>query len=54
MNTKQKRLGQLDKARDRIAGFDDLSGGGLPAVRLTLICGGEGSDKTLFAVTFLT
>jgi hypothetical protein len=53
MNTKQKRLGQLDKARTRVAGFDDLSGGGLPAVGTTLICGGGGSDKTLFAVTFL-
>ena len=52
-DTKQKRLGRLDKAPTGIAGFDDLSGGGLPAGRPTLICGGAGCGKTLFAVTFL-
>jgi circadian clock protein KaiC len=43
----------LPKAPTGISGFDAITGGGLPAGRPTLICGGPGCGKTLFAVTFL-
>lgn len=43
----------LPKALTGIAGFDDITGGGLPAGRPSLICGSAGSGKTLFATTFL-
>ena len=36
-----------------IAGFDQLTGGGLPKGRATLVCGGPGCGKTLFAMEFL-
>jgi circadian clock protein KaiC len=43
----------LPKALTGIEGFDDLTFGGLPAGRPTLICGAAGCGKTLFATTFL-
>ena len=43
----------LPKAPTGISGFDEITGGGLPAGRTSLICGGPGSGKTLFASTFL-
>ncbi|TDH60502.1 circadian clock protein KaiC [Dankookia rubra] len=43
----------LPKAPTGIAGFDDLTLGGLPRGRPTLVCGGAGCGKTLFAMTFL-
>jgi circadian clock protein KaiC len=36
-----------------IAGLDEITGGGLPAGRPTLICGGAGSGKTMLAAEFL-
>lgn len=36
-----------------IAGFDDISEGGLPVGRATLVAGSAGSGKTLFAMQFL-
>jgi circadian clock protein KaiC len=44
---------QLAKARTGISGFDEITGGGLPAGRPTLICGSAGCGKTLFAIEFL-
>jgi circadian clock protein KaiC len=44
---------QLRKARTGIEGFDEVTGGGLPAGRPTLICGSAGCGKTLFAMEFL-
>ncbi len=44
---------QLLKTRTGIAGLDDLTLGGLPAGRPTLLCGAAGCGKTLFGVTFL-
>jgi len=41
------------KAKTGIVGLDELTGGGLPAGRPTLICGAAGCGKTLMAVTFL-
>ncbi|UIN36547.1 MULTISPECIES: circadian clock protein KaiC [Methylobacterium] len=43
----------LPKVATGITGFDDLTHGGLPAGRPTLICGAAGCGKTLFATTFL-
>lgn len=44
---------QLKKASTGIVGLDELTGGGLPAGRPTLVCGGPGCGKTLLATTFL-
>ena len=44
---------QLPKSRTGIAGFDDITGGGLPTGRPTLVCGGPGCGKTLFSMEFL-
>lgn len=46
------RLG-VRKTPTGIRGFDDLTGGGLPAGRPTLVSGGAGSGKTLFGLEFL-
>jgi circadian clock protein KaiC len=43
----------LLKAPTGIAGLDQVTLGGLPAGRPTLICGGPGCGKTLLATTFL-
>lgn len=43
----------LPKAPTGIAGFDDVTLGGLPVGRPTLLCGAAGCGKTLFALTFL-
>jgi len=44
---------QLQKTPTGIAGFDEISGGGLPTGRPTLVCGSAGCGKSLFAVEFL-
>lgn len=41
------------KAPTGIIGFDEITGGGLPRGRTTLLVGGPGSGKTLFALQFL-
>jgi circadian clock protein KaiC len=43
----------LSKITTGIAGFDDLSHGGLPVGRTTLLKGGAGSGKTVFALQCL-
>jgi circadian clock protein KaiC len=43
----------LEKAPTGILGLDEVTGGGLPAGRPTLVSGGAGSGKTLFALEFL-
>lgn len=43
----------LDKAPTGIAGLDELTAGGLPRGRPTLICGSAGCGKTLIAMEFL-
>jgi len=43
----------LPKALTGIRGLDEITRGGLPTGRPTLICGGPGSGKTLLALTFL-
>jgi circadian clock protein KaiC len=48
-----KPLKHLQKERTGISGFDEITRGGLPAGRPTLICGSAGAGKTLFAMEFL-
>jgi circadian clock protein KaiC len=43
----------LAKALTGIAGFDEITGGGLPRGRPTLVCGTAGCGKTLFGMEFL-
>ncbi|HVF74654.1 MAG TPA: circadian clock protein KaiC [Acidimicrobiales bacterium] len=47
------RPGELQKARTGISGLDDITGGGLPLGRSTLVCGPAGCGKTLLAMEFL-
>ncbi len=41
------------KSKDRDHGLDEITHGGLPAGRPTLVCGGPGSGKTLLGIAFL-
>jgi circadian clock protein KaiC len=43
----------LSKTPTGITGLDEITGGGLPAGRPTLICGAAGSGKTLFSLEFI-
>jgi circadian clock protein KaiC len=43
----------LPKSPTGIEGFDQITGGGLPTGRPTLVCGSAGCGKTLFAMSFL-
>jgi circadian clock protein KaiC len=51
----QKAIGgtALPKTATGIEGFDQITGGGLPKGRPTLVCGGPGCGKTLFGLEFL-
>jgi circadian clock protein KaiC len=46
-------LPSLTKAPTGIEGLDEISGGGLPAGRPTLVCGAAGCGKTMLAAEFL-
>lgn len=48
-----KNLEAPTKAPTGITGFDEITGGGLPHSRTTLLAGGPGSGKTIFALQFL-
>lgn len=43
----------LEKCPTGIPGLDQVTNGGLPRGRTTLVCGGSGSGKTLFGMEFL-
>jgi len=43
----------LPKAPSGVQGLDEITGGGLPRGRPTLVCGGAGCGKTLLAMEFL-
>ncbi len=45
--------GSIAKSPTGIQGLDEITNGGLPKGRPTLVCGGAGSGKTLFAASFL-
>src|SRR5580698_8268810 len=44
---------QLPKCPTGIQGLDEITGGGLPRGRPTLVCGSAGCGKTLLAAEFL-
>ena len=43
----------LEKCPTGIRGLDDITEGGLPRERPTLVCGGAGCGKTLLAMEFI-
>jgi circadian clock protein KaiC len=43
----------LEKSLTGIAGFDQVTNGGLPKGRPTIVCGGPGCGKTMLAMEFL-
>jgi circadian clock protein KaiC len=47
------RMSRLDKSLTGIAGFDEMTNGGVPKGRPTIVCGGPGCGKTMFALEFL-
>ncbi|NYB27865.1 MAG: circadian clock protein KaiC [Methanobacteriaceae archaeon] len=51
-NSRQNKI-ELKKSPSGINGLDEITEGGLPKGRPTLICGSAGSGKTMFAVHFL-
>ena len=50
---RRSALEPLHKVPTGITGFDEITGGGLPAGRPTLVCGGAGCGKSLFSTEFL-
>ncbi len=50
---KRSHRHQLQKCPTGIKGFDDVTEGGLPQNRITLIAGGTGSGKTLLGLDFI-
>jgi len=46
-------LRALPKSPTGIVGLDEITDGGFPKGRPTLICGGAGCGKTLFSMEFL-
>jgi circadian clock protein KaiC len=48
-----KKPTTLPKSPTGIVGLDDITGGGLPKGRPTLVCGEAGSGKTLFSLEFI-
>src|SRR5947208_2949402 len=57
MSSRSKRrtpnIKPLPKSPSGIKGLDEITGGGLPVGRPTLVCGAAGSGKTLMAVEFI-
>lgn len=51
--TPKPSLPSLPKASSGIKGLDEITGGGLPQGRPTLVCGAAGSGKTIFSMEFL-
>ena len=51
--TPERARPTLPKCPTGIAGLDDVTGGGLPKGRPSLVCGGPGCGKTLLAAEFL-
>ena len=57
MSIRKTRLSEttrnVPKSPTGIQGLDEITGGGLPRGRPTLICGGPGCGKTILAMEFL-
>ena len=52
-NPRVAKRNLLPKCPTGIKGFDEITQGGLPKNRATLVCGGAGSGKTLLGIDFL-
>jgi circadian clock protein KaiC len=52
-NRRTAGLSPLEKTPTGIPGFDEISEGGLPKGRTTIICGGAGCGKTMLGIEFL-
>lgn len=53
ISTRSAPVAELPKCRTGIRGLDQITHGGLPRGRPTLVCGGAGSGKILFGMEFL-
>jgi circadian clock protein KaiC len=53
VSAKPRELPSVGKSPTGIGGLDEVTQGGLPRGRPTLLCGSAGCGKTLFAMTFL-
>ena len=53
VNIVSKPVAASDKCPTGIPGFDQITGGGVPRGRTTLVISGPGSGKTIFALQFL-
>ncbi|THU40258.1 circadian clock protein KaiC [Niastella caeni] len=51
--SKKNYTTSLQKTLTGINGFDEITGGGIPSHRPTLICGDAGAGKTLFSIEFI-
>jgi circadian clock protein KaiC len=51
--TRVAARGSIPKAPTGIQGLDEITGGGLPAGRPTLVCGTAGAGKTMLAAEFI-
>lgn len=52
-NKKLSQIPVLQKVETGIKGFDEITEGGLPKGRPTLVCGDAGCGKTLFSIEFI-
>jgi len=50
---RKREISPFEKAPTGISGLDEITFGGLPRGRTTLVAGGAGSGKTIFAMEFL-
>lgn len=53
MNKKNRTNNSLPKAPTGIQGLDEITFGGIPKGRPTLVCGAAGSGKTMLGIEFL-
>ncbi len=53
MSKPKREISVLSKSPTGIKGFEEISNGGLPKGRPTLVCGSAGCGKTVFAMEFL-
>ncbi len=53
VKSEPSRVMPVEKAPTGIKGLDDISGGGFPRGRTTIVCGGPGCGKTVLGLEFL-
>lgn len=52
-NNNNHVVSALEKSATGIGGLDEITGGGLPKGRTTIVCGGPGCGKTMMGIEFL-